>query len=795
MPKLFRDIPIKHKVRLIIVGASMVTLLLASFSLLVFQWFNARATIQRTLAVQAEIIAANCTAALTFDDKKAGNEVLAALKAQPYILSASLYRADQQLFAHYGAEADKDEPPPNSWVMGFRYEGSRLVLLRPVMFNQKSIGTLYWIFDSRAMEREIILPFVIILGGSILTALLAAIAVSSIFQRVITAPILQLTSTARLVAENKDYAVRARAQSADELGTLTQTFNQMLVRIQEQDSALRDSEGRYRLLFESNPLPMFVYVEATSVILAVNEAALRHYGYSLPELKVMKFSELAASDQTETDVHAAARAKSPVTAAYQIRHRKRDGTTIEVDVTSHLIEFSSQPARLALCLDITARKLAEGRLALAFEELNQAKLAADAASLSKSRFLAVMSHEIRTPLNGVTGMLKLLLGGNLSSRQRRWADMAQTSADTLLNVINDILDFSKVEAGKLDLHLQPIQLHATIQKTACIFAHRSASKALAWDLHIDPAVPPWVEADANWLTQVLVNLLGNAVKFTDAGSVRLCATLKSATADSATVRFEVTDTGVGLSPEQQGCLFKPFSQLDNSTTRRHGGTGLGLGICKQLVELMGGTIGVASAVGNGSTFWFELPFKLAMTVANQMPDAKAGNADSPVLVPKAESGRILLAEDNEINQELAREIIVFAGYECDCVENGQKAVCAVRAGGYDLVFMDCMMPRMDGYTAAQTIRAQEAKPAATGPAARRLPIIAMTANAMEGDRDECLAAGMDDYLSKPLDPEKVAQMIRKWMPAAPPDSLSARDGSHRTPVNSGRLDSTREQSR
>jgi PAS domain S-box-containing protein len=792
MFKSFRDIPIKRKVMLTIVTACMVTLLLAFLSLLVFQWINARAGIKRTLAVQAEMVAAYSAAALVFEDKKAGNEVLAALKAEPHVLYACLYSTDRKLFAHYGAEEDKDKLPSGSLPTGFHFEGSQLVLFQPILLNARTIGTLYLRFDSRAMEREMILPFVLILGGSTLAALLAAIMVSSVLQRVITAPILRLTSTARAVADKQDYTVRADFRGADELGTLTQAFNQMLARIHEQDGALRDSEGRYRLLFQSNPMPMFVYAEATNLILAANEAALQHYGYSLNELEKMAFGDLAAPGQTGASWAAVAREKSLATSLYQIRHCKDDGTLVEVEVASHLIEFTGRPARLALCLDVTARKLAEQQVATAFNELeakvgertrelNQAKLAAEAASLAKSRFLAAMSHEIRTPLNGVTGMLHLLRPAQPTAQQQRWMDMAQNSADTLLRVINDILDFSKVEAGKLELRATPTSLHTTIQKAAAAFAHKAATKALAWDFHIDQAVPWVVETDADRLAQVLGNLLGNAVKFTEAGSVALRVRLKSEIADIAVVRFEVTDTGEGISPEQQQRLFTPFSQLDNSSTRRHGGTGLGLGICKQLLELMGGKIGVETAVGQGSTFWFEVPFRkatLAPTPLITRRDATGANGWQ-TSESRLETGvrRVLLADDNEVNQELAREIIEFSGYQCDCVVNGHEAVQAVRDRSYELVFMDCMMPGMDGYAATRAIRDAEARQVAAGQASRRLPIIAMTANAMTGDREVCLAAGMDDYLAKPLNPEDVSRMLLRWQVLGREEALLADAGT------------------
>ncbi|MBL9126657.1 MAG: PAS domain-containing protein [Verrucomicrobiales bacterium] len=438
-------------------------------------------------------------------------------------------------------------------------------------------------------------------------------------------------------------------------------------------------------------------------------------------------------------------------------------------------DAAGQPVRmLGTHTDITARKLAEQEVAKARDELEirvrkrtseleSAKATAEAANEAKSRFLAVMSHEIRTPLNGVTGLLHLLSREHPTPKQRRWIEMAQHSAETLLRVINDILDFSKIEAGKLDLHHTAVDLYELVHRCATATAERAAAKGLVFECVMEAGVPAGVDTDAGRLAQVMGNLLDNAVKYTEAGGVVLKVSGTPEGDGQSRVRFAITDTGPGLDSDQQARLFKPFSQVSDPKARRMGGSGLGLGICKQLVEMVGGSIGVVSETGRGSTFWFEIPFR-HRSVPPPSPgavaraDAAGSNGGNGSL-----RGRVLLAEDNEINQELAWEMIRMTGCDCECVANGHDVVRAATSGRYSLVFMDCMMPGLDGYQAARAIRAAESGGEPGAPGLRRLPIVAMTANAMEGDREECLAAGMDDYLSKPLDPDEVIAVLRKWL--------------------------------
>ncbi len=902
-----RDLPFRQKVLLVTTLTSLSALLLASITFVSYDLVTFRRDRVNDLRILGKVIGSNSTAAITFGDARSAQEMLSALRATPNIEKAVIYgRSGDPLAVYDGMAASRLATPSRPPAPGVRFERGRLVLSRPIVLDGEAVGTLYLDSNLDAVRARL-WRYAIAVSIVALASSIVAFLVSSRLQRLVTRPLVRLANAAAAIGTG-NLDTRIEIGTHDEVGMLAEAFNRMAENLGGTTVSKDYFDDIIRSLMDA-----LVVIRPDATIEMVNRAALRLTGYEEKEL-VGRPVQMLFGGERPVDAGLERLFRDGSLSDQESVVVARDGRRIDVSFSVSAMRDRDGRTRgyVTVVQDITSRKRTEEELRRNYAAVEEARLEAEKqaealaearntaleAARLKSEFLANMSHEIRTPMNGVIGMTDLALGTDLNPEQREYLEMIKVSADSLLTLLNDILDLSKVEAGRLDLESTPFSVGHNLRDTLKTLAFRAQQKGLEVTCRVKPGVPDALVGDPGRLRQVLVNLVGNAVKFTERGEVVVEVAVEERHEGEVVLRYSVSDTGIGIPEDKRKVIFEPFSQADGSTTRKYGGTGLGLAIAARLVELMRGRFWVESEVGKGSIFQFTARFALGTEEAVPAPrvgavslqglhalvvddnatnrrilvemlrgwDMRPAEADSgpaalaalkkareagdpfalalldalmpgmdgfglterirqdarisatklllltsagrpgdgarcrklgvsgyltkPVLSfdllemvrgvlaaePTDGAGglvtrhslqearrnlRLLLAEDNPVNQLVASRMLEKAGHTVVTVGDGRQALAALERERFDLVLMDVQMPDVDGFEATAALRAREKV------SGGHVPVIALTAHALKGDAERCLAAGMDGYIAKPIRPEKLFGEIERLISSAP----------------------------
>ena len=565
------------------------------------------------------------------------------------------------------------------------------------------------------------------------------------------------------------HAVNELQEKNAELKTLNDEIRTTLIKLETANEelvltnkTLYESEEKFRNLTESSPVAIMIYQGDNFVY--TNSVGVEISGYSKEELFGMNFWDFVDPEFRHLIRKRGLnrRNSEDFNMSYEFSITAKDGTKKWVSLNGNPVIYNGKPAGMISVIDISAKKIAENELIETNKQLQHAldqarefALAAEAANITKSQFLANMSHEIRTPMNGIIGIISLLLNTELTDEQKKFVDIMQSSGDNLLTIINQILDLSKIESQKFELDVHDFNLHIAMYDIIEMLAVKAGKKDLAFNFTIGNDVPCSLRGDSGRIRQVVLNLSYNAIKFTEKGSVNVDVGVVTESETGVKLKFEINDTGIGIPEEHVKELFVPFMQVDGGMNRKYGGTGLGLAISKKIVELMDGEIGVERNENNGSLFWFTVV--VGKQNRFEMPLKETDNIDNIINIEKG-AAKILIVEDNKTNQFVAKTMLKNLGFEADLALTGFECLDALKEKDYNMIFMDCQMPELDGFETTKKIRSGEA-----GKKNNDILIIAFTAHAMGGDREKCINSGMNDYVAKPVKMKDLDALLKRWL--------------------------------